>query len=513
MSKRRPTTTHRLPEIRQAELLAVPESRSPRPQVERVRFDTGDRARLFVGPVALDKYLTTEGLSWVLQLAALLEELDWTSFEATYKPGGRPPLHPRLVMGLILYGMMLKQSSLRQLEALSRRDVGAWWLSGGLTPDFTTFTKFIKRHRDVLSDDFFVKTTWLIVKRLKLGKRGVVGIDGTVMQAAASTAAALKKEALAEELEDATEAGDTPAVEKLTRARDVMEERREKREDAGKSPDTVVVSPHEPDAVLLPKKNSNDFQLAYKPTVATHSSGLIVGQALSPTSEPECVRALLEQHQQVFDAQPELVLADSGFHSVEVLALFVRLDIDALVPSGKGTKEKKTKASLFPRSEFAWDEEANAPRCPAGRLMSGGHTPQKDRRGAEYRQFQGRGCRTCTLRDRCTRNAPRRLKVYEGDDLKRAMAEALSHPAAKKAYRARAGIVEPSIARLREGGLVRFRKRGTANVRVEFSLHCVAHNLRMLFWGGGRRFVVAAAVVLPDGRWCVVIAGGELTQA
>ena len=118
MSKR----THKVPDVQQASLLEVPESRTPRPVVERVQFDMGDRARLFVGAVPLERYLKDEDLGWVLKLGELLAELDWKPFEASYKPGGRPPHHPRLVMGLILYGMMLRQSSLRQLEALARRD-------------------------------------------------------------------------------------------------------------------------------------------------------------------------------------------------------------------------------------------------------------------------------------------------------------------------------------------------------------------------------------------------------
>lgn len=505
------TKTHRLPEVRQASLLDVPESRSPHPVIETVRFDMGDRRRLFVGTVALDKYLEAEGLNWVLKLAALLEELDWKPFETAYKPGGRPPIHPRLMVGLILYGMMLKQMSLRQLEALSKRDIGAWWMGGGLTPDFSTFTRFIQRHRESLSEEFFVKTTWLIVKRLKLGK-GTVAIDGTVMQSAASTATALKKEALVEELDAAREGGDAAGVKRLEKALEVAEERAAARDAAGKDGGTVIVSQHEPEAVLQPKKNSRDHQLAYKPTVAAHSSGLIIGQALSPTSETECVPSMLAQHERVFGAQPERVLADAGFHTLAVLDFFVQRDIDALIPSGRGPAERKTKKGYFPKSAFVWDEKAMRPRCPANALMSGGHTVQRDRHGRDYREYQARNCAQCPLRAQCTDAKTRAIKLYEGEELKVAMNAVMRQPAAEKAFRQRSAIVEPVFARMRNGGFNRFRRKGRGNARLELSLNCVVHNLRLLLWGRGSVFVVLCFTRRPGEPWSVAAVGVAIRQ-
>lgn len=497
---KRSSKTHRVPEVRQASLLEVGQSSSPHPVIERVRFDMGDRARLFVGAVPLEKYLEAEGLKWVLRLASLMEEVDWSAFEASYKPGGRPPLHPKMVVGLIMYGMMLKQSSLRQLEALARRDVGAWWMAGGLTPDFTTFTKFIQRHLTLLSDDFFVQTTTRIVKHLKL-TRSDLAVDGTVIQAAASTAGALKKEAMQKALAVAKDEGDTDAVARLERASEVLATRESAREAAGKDGATVAVSPLEPEAVLQPKKNSDDFQLALKPTVGAHPSGLIVGQALSAASETESVPAVFEHHEAIFGEQPQRVMADAGFHTLAMLGLFVQMGLDALVPSGKGTKERKGRNDLFPKSAFAWDDEANSPRCPAGRTMSGGQKVQRDRMGRQYREFRGQKCADCPLRAQCTTTKERDIKVFVGDEMKVAMSEVMRQPAAQKAYRQRAAIVEPVFARLRNSGFNRFRRRGLLNARLELSLNCVAHNLRLLLWGRGGVFVVLCAIRRPGEPW------------
>ena len=508
----RSTKTHKVPEVQQASLLDVAPSKVPHPVINSVRFDQGDRARLFIGAVPLERYLREGRMKWVLRLSTLLDGVDWSAFEAAYRPGGRPPLHPKRMAGLITYGLFLKQTSLRELEGLAQRDVGAWWITGGLTPDFTTITKFIQRHVGLLTDEFFHQLTSLMVKGLKL-TRDDAGIDGTVVEAAASTAGALKREALAQKLEVAKSEGDEAAIAKLTHATAELEKKQEHREAAGRKGEAQI-SPHEPEAVLQPTKNSKDYALAYKPGVAAHPSGIIVGQTVVQQNETEMVAPLLEQHERIFGAQPERAMLDAGFSSIGVLALTVEKGIDALIPSGRGTSERKGRNGLFPKSLFKWDEEASAPRCPADRVMTGGLTVQRDRHEREYREYEGQGCSECPLRAQCTKGKGRRhIKIYDGDELKQAMAKVMEQPSAQLAYRQRAAIVEPVFARLRAAGLNRFRRRGLRGVRLEFALACVAHNIRLFLGRTGDVFWAFAITRRPGEPWrltAVILAFAEV---
>jgi hypothetical protein len=225
------------------------------------------------------------------------------------------------------------------------------------------------------------------------------------------------------------------------------------------------------------------------------------------------VPKILEQHEAIFGAQPERVMADAGFHTLVVLALLLEKGIDALVPSGKGTGERKGSKGLFPKSAFPWDADANAPRCPAGRTMSGGQAVQHDRKGRAYRQFSGQNCGDCPLRPQCTKAKRRDVKIFEGDELKTAMAEVMRHPMARKAYRQRAAIVEPVFARLRNSGFNRFSRRGLIKGRLELSLNCVAHNLRLLLWGRRGVFVVICCTARPGEPWRVAAVGVAIHQS
>jgi len=503
---RRSNKTRRLPDVRQASLLTVEKTPTQRSAVQVVQFDRGDRQNLFIGAVPLDTYLDRGGLKWVLRFAELLDDVDWSDFEASYKPGGRPALHPQMVVGIIMYGLILKQPSLRQLESLALRDVGAWWLSGGLTPDHTTFTKFIQRHARLLSEDFFVQVTRRVVKGLGVSA-GDLGLDGTVAEAMASTAQALKREALEKELKDAKESIDPERVEQLEAAGVALTEREAAKKAAGKDPKTALVSPVEPEAVLQPQKNSEDFRLSYKPVVGVHASGVIVGQALSPSSETACVTEVLTQHGQILDAVAETTLADSGFNTLEVLTLMLALSANALIPSGRSDNEgmnRKGTKGRFPKSAFVYDETTDTVLCPAGAVMRP-RKAQPDRAGRMYREFRTPACASCPLRERCKQpNAKaRRLKRYVGEEMKDVMAQVLHQRAAREHYAKRSVIAEPAFARLREQGLGRFRRAGVKGARLEFALLCTAHNLRLLLFARKGVVIVIATVRVPNAPWRV----------
>jgi hypothetical protein len=95
---RRKNKTGRVPDVQQGSLLDVaPGAAVKRHDVrEGVKFDVGDRTRLFVGQVPLKDFLTKSGLSWVLKLAAVLDGVDAKSFELSYEAVDDPRCTRRL---------------------------------------------------------------------------------------------------------------------------------------------------------------------------------------------------------------------------------------------------------------------------------------------------------------------------------------------------------------------------------------------------------------------------------
>ena len=69
-------------------------------------------------------------------LDAIVEHLDISAIEATYKGGGASSFAPRMLLKVILYAYLQNIHSGRKMEALLKRDVNFMWLSGMQRPDF-----------------------------------------------------------------------------------------------------------------------------------------------------------------------------------------------------------------------------------------------------------------------------------------------------------------------------------------------------------------------------------------
>jgi transposase len=448
-------------------------------------FLPDDPRDLFIGEQRLEVYLRQSGLEWVLRLRNLVEELDYSPLLPAYQATGRKAVSPRAMIGLILYGIIERQSSLRELETLAVRDVGAWWMCSGVQPDHSTIGKFIQTHAEVLSHEFFTGLVRTVVEKLRL-KVGTVAADGTVIEAAASRYSLIRAEAAREAAEQARRAVESnPADVEMAEAAkaaalvaEVASERTEMRRERGRDPETVRVAPAEPEAVVQPRKDGV-VRPAYKPSLLVHESGLIVGQHVHGSSEIRAVEPMLEQHAVVFAAMPSTILLDAGYFSGELLENLVDQNLDVLCPAGKAIADddwqKKGYGGQFPKSDFVYDEGSDAYRCPANQrlVFEGMHRDQWGRRARVYR---GQACATCELRSRCTTSVRgRTVKRYEADPLKEAMRQVLAQPRAREVYRQRAHIAETPFAQL---GLKRFRRRGLLGARVEYALHCMAFDLK-----------------------------------
>src|SRR6266851_5369546 len=82
------------------------------------RFLSGAEGDFFVGAQGLAEYLDANQQGWVVKLKVLVSELDYAPFYGRYNDGGRRPIHPRVMLGLIVYGITQGKCSLRELERL-----------------------------------------------------------------------------------------------------------------------------------------------------------------------------------------------------------------------------------------------------------------------------------------------------------------------------------------------------------------------------------------------------------
>lgn len=487
MKRRR--TRGRLADTQQVALgLTIDGSARPAPELAPVEQATrfARESPVFLGNQSVADYLEDTKQSLPLELKRLVSALDFSKLSRPAQTG-RLPIHPRVFIALIVYGLLNRRTSLRELELLARVDLGAMHLCGGLQPDHSTIGRFIAERQETLSETFFVEVTASLAKRLDISA-GHAAIDGTIVQAVASSYGTMKLEAArahADELarEAREEPENKPLQKTAARAAEAVElgdARAVARKSRGSAAENTRVSPTEPEAVSQALKQGG-IAPSYKPSMLADESGLICGQAVDPSSESAVVATLLDQHKLVLGEAPESLSADAGYSNETTYTAALARDVNLLVPAGregaKGMKRVHANGRIS-KDDFHYDEASDTFVCPARKVLV--VIEQSTDKGRPYTKYAAgkADCGACPVKSKCTAAAARSIKRYAIDELKEAMAGILAHQQARQIYSRRKVIIETRNSALKERqGLRRFRRRGLTGVRVEFALHCLAHNL------------------------------------
>jgi transposase len=108
----------------------------------------------------------------------ILARMDWSPWEARYHgKRGQPPIHPKIVAGVILYGMSLGLRSSRVLERACTNALDFIWLVSGRSIDHSTLCEFRTRFSAELKDLF--KQIGRLAMSMGLIRLNRVGLDGT----------------------------------------------------------------------------------------------------------------------------------------------------------------------------------------------------------------------------------------------------------------------------------------------------------------------------------------------
>jgi transposase len=449
------------------------------------RFVTGNPRSIFLGAVRLEDHLKQAGQTAPFTVASLLDEQEWQLFEARYSATGRAPYAPRLMLGLILYGVMQGVHSLRELERLARLDLGCMWVTGGIAPDHANIGRFIVLHEDSLTQDFFESLTRSILKKSGTHSSSRLAGDGTVIEAACSHYKLLKEEAVKSRVEAAEKAADQApddraAQQELADSKhclDVFEVRKQARKRSGSSTESLSISGSEPEAMVQRLKRSKGKAASYKPSVLANEDRIITALAVDPSSETKVVAGMLDQSGRVIGAPVAELLLDAGYFDDGVIAATLEREVSLLCPEGKSPGIVKD-SKVFHKSSFQYDSAADTYRCPAGQILIFLKSAEATQTKRAYRLYGTDACGSCPLRTQCTKTAKRRIQRHPEDTARDALRMVMQQRQVADIFRQRQAMVEPVFSHLRsQQGLTRFRRRGLRAVRREFALHVLAYNL------------------------------------
>jgi transposase len=409
-----------------------------------------------------------------------VEQMDLSVFEAEYRTGGagQAPFAPAMMLAVLIYAYANGHRSSRKVERLCERDVGFRMIVGEEVPDHSVIARFRRRHAERVQV-LFVEVLELC-RAAGLGRLGVVALDGTKVAANAALAANRTAKTIDEEVaailaeaeasdaaEDAIHGelrGDElpahlrrhedrlarllAAKERLAReaaeraaARQAKAEARaaeeaetgERKRGRKPTPPSAEVDPHakanptDPDSGIM--KTAKGWVQGYNAQAMVTEDQIIIAGVLTQDANDlhqlsPMVTAALVNLEMVSDEETVLgtVLADAGYWS-EANADSETGEAKLLIATRKDHRQRAALRDLPP---------------PRGRMPT--HLTARER-------------------------MERKLLTKRGRAL----------------YRRRGQTVEPVFGQMKgTQGADRFLVRGLTACAGEWTLHCVAHNLKKL---------------------------------
>ena len=133
---------------------------------------------------------------------------------------------------------------------------------------------------------------------------------------------------------------------------------------------------------------------------------------------------------------------------------------------------------MFSRGEFTYDAGRDVYVCPNGKLLRTSGTVH-DSRVRNYLS-QPQECRTCTLKQRCTRASFKKIARDINEDARNHARSLKGTPEFERSSNARKKV-EMRFAHLKvQHGFERMRLRGLTGARDEFHLAAIVQNLKTM---------------------------------
>jgi len=443
------------------------------------KFKTVDYEKTLDLQISLREALPEDHL--VRFIVEIISELDLSSIYRQYAELGAPAYAPEMMLGLLFYGYATGVFSSRKLERATYEAIPYRFIAGDMHPDHATIALFLKQFLPELKE-LFVQIL-LMAQAMAYLQLGNVSVDGSKIHADASKSKAVSykrllaiEACLQKEVEElfavaeAADGGELPEamsvddeierrqqrLAQLAAAKKVLEARaqarfeteqaeyeakvREREEKAakkgqkprGRKPKPPTPGPRDkdqynftdPDSNIMKNSSNSGFDQHYNvQVVVEHVSRLIVGDWL--TAECNDKQAALPCIDSVPPeiGKPDTVSLDNGYFSQDNIEGFMARQIDPYIATGR-TPHQQSWRTFFAEEPSLPDEDASA---------------------KEHMAYK--------------------LRTDSGDAL----------------YRLRKSTVEPVIGIIKEVlGFRQFSLRGLVNAAGEWTLVCLAYNLKRL---------------------------------
>ncbi len=467
----------------------------------------------------------------------IIDHIDISTLEKSYKGGGTSSYHPRMLLKVIIYAYLRNMYSSRKIEQALQENVHFMWLSGQSKPDHGTINDFRGKRLKGKFKGIFNQVVVLLAEQGILSLKELY-VDGTKIEANANRYTFVwgksiknSKERIKKQLKELwsyvekiyaeeqmlPNEPDFEAIdpEKVTQTIDAInqalknkdiDEKVKKKLTYGKKnwpknlekyqeQEAILgqrnsYSKTDPDATFMRTKDDHMQNGQLKPCYniqASTNNQFIANYTLSQdVADTTALIGHLNEHTESYGQPPETVTADAGYGSEENLQLLENKNITAFVKYNYFHKEqhdKKHKENPFHPDNFYYNEESDTYYCPMGQQMSCiEETTRKTKTGyvQQVKRYQAQNCSGCPLRAMCHKAQGNRI-IERNHNLIRLKQKARNLLLSEEGIahrKRRSWDVEAVFGNIKQNmNFKRFLLRGLDKVETEIGLIAMAHNL------------------------------------
>jgi len=494
------------------------------------KFIPINRSTSIILPSNLEGY-STPGMELSRFIVEIVEQLDTTSIEEAYNgSGGSKSYPPKMMLCLLFYCYIIGTFSSRSIERATYELIPVIYITNGNHPDHDTINTFRKRFLDKLEGLFL--QILLIAHEMGILKLGDVSLDGTKIEANASKHSSMSweyanklEEQLQAEVRKLIEMSNSPSAEtpkgldikeemdrragRLTKIAEVKkeiekraqvryeqeqreyEEKIKKRSQTeeqrgkkigGRPPNAPIAGPRPKDQVnftdgdsrIMPKSGGKEFIQSYNAQASVDVETLIiVGEHVTqnPNDKQE-IEPAVEELKKIPEelGKVKKMNADSGYFSGDNI---IKLECEGIEPYIRSGRQSHN-PPLDERISFLIDLETGEQAIDAAVSDAVTIKYSKENNEVETKSerdlISQRAAESTTelekIKNERVENRHKRMKTKEG----------------KAFYAKRKTTIEPVFGIIKNViSFRRFMLRGIEKVKGEWTLVCIAFNLKRIF--------------------------------
>jgi transposase len=442
-------------------------------------------------------------------------QFDPSVLHKCYRGCGKPAVPPELMLRIVLFEILDSRPSPAQWHRDIQNDDNLKYLGRFITPSRSTCYEFRSRLGKVL-DDIHQQLLDVAQNEKVLNATQAV-LDGSFFRGLGSRHRMLNEDQLNDRRAQLAEAianpdsdqeqpkwmGATPdgrmrqAIQ-FEKASEVLTQRQLENSLRPKDKQLpcrqVLISPSDPESVITRDKEKVFCPVYNVQNLIDAESLLIIGTKVfaSPTDSRK-VGIMIDLANQWLHNPLEEVTADAGYCSILDIQDALSRGVELYAPFQANSMTEKNKQAKgqqqIPREQFAFLEEENAYRCPAGHQAKYVDKQQVWRSGNEHlTEFRYRvsptHCGDCPLKAQCLRptSKSRTIKRLEGANLIEDMKTKMATPEGKARVKQRGQIVERTFADTKHNrSMRRYHGYGLKNAEIENGLAALAQNIMTLY--------------------------------